>query len=206
MNSRLLAAGAMLLAVLSKTSRSIAQQIASNDSGSVKAGTYTVEPLHTQISFSISHFGFSNFSGLLSGASGTLTLDPGRLTVSKVDVSVPVQSIQTTVTPLTEELKGDKWFDATHFPYATFVSTKITKTGPNTATIAGDLTMHGVTEPITLTAHLVGSGTNPLDKSFTVGFEATTVIKRSDFGIKAYLPLLGDDVTLRIDAAFVFKS
>jgi polyisoprenoid-binding protein YceI len=203
-----LAAGALsaFIAVSSLASNATAQQVASMDPGSVKAGAYKLEPLHTQVGFSLSHFGFTNYSGLFSGASGSLSLDPNTVEISKVNISIPIQSVQTTVPLLTEELKGDKWFDATQFPAATFVSTKITKTGAETATIAGDLTLHGVTKQVTLQAHLVGSGVNPLDKSFTVGFEATGVIERSDFGIKQYLPLLGDDVTLHIDAAFVLKS
>lgn len=208
MNLHLFAAGALtaLLAISSTAPHATAQPVASKDPASVKAGDYKLEPLHTQIGFSISHLGFSHYSGLFSGASGTLSLDPNSVAISKLNVSIPVASIQTTVPLLTEELKGDKWFDATQFPDATFLSTRITKTGADTATIAGDLTLHGVTKPVTLQAHLVGSGTNPLDKSFTVGFEATGVIERGDFGIKQYLPLLGDDVTLRIDVAFVLKS
>jgi polyisoprenoid-binding protein YceI len=208
MNLQFFAAGAMtaLLAVSSLTSPAIAQQVASRDPASVRTGTYRLEPLHTQIGFTLSHFGFSHYSGMFSGATGTLSLDPDHLTISKLEISVPVQSIQTTVPALTDELKGDQWFDAARFPAATFISTSITKTGVDTATIAGDLTLHGVTRPVTLQAHLVGSGTNPLDKAFTVGFEATGVIERSDFGIKQYLPLLGDDVALQIDAAFVLKS
>ena len=192
MNLHLFAAGALtaLLAVSSTAPRAMAQEVASKNPANVRAGSYRLEPLHTQIGFSISHFGFSHYAGLFSGASGTLSLDPNSVSISKLDISIPVQSIQTTVPQLTEELKGDKWFDTTQFPDATFVSTRITKTGADTATITGDLTLHGVTRPVTLQAHLVGSGANPLDKSFTVGFEATGVIERSDFGIKQYLPLL----------------
>jgi polyisoprenoid-binding protein YceI len=208
MKTRLLAAAAMtaLLAFSSLAPQAMAQQIASKDPKAVKAGTYKVEPYHTQLGFSISHFGFSDFSGFFSEASGTLEFDPNKLSIAKLDVSVPVQSVLTTVPPLTEQLKGDQWFDAAKFPNATFVSTKISKAGADTATITGDLTLHGVTKPVTLKARLVGSGTNPLDKSFTVGFEATGAIKRSDFGIKQYLPLLGDDVALTIAGAFVLQQ
>ena len=208
MKTRLLTAAAMtgVLALSFPAPQAVAQQIASKDPQAVKAGTYKVEPAHTQLGFSISHFGFSDFSGLFSGASGTLELDPNKLSIAKLDVSVPVQSVLTTVPPLTEALKGDQWFDAAKFPNATLVSTKVTKTGADTAAILGDLTLHGVTKPVTLNARLIGSGTNPLDKSFTVGFEATGTIKRSDFGIKQYLPLLGDDVALKIAGAFVLQQ
>ena len=195
----------MLLALAMTAPQASAQQVATQDPTAVKAGSYKVEPYHTQIGFTLSHFGFSEFSGFFSGASGTLVLNPARPAASKLDVSLPVQSVLTTVPQLDSELKGDKWFDAAQFPTARFTSTKVTQTGKETATIVGNLTLHGVTKPVTLTAHLVGSGVNPLDKSFTAGFEATGVIKRSDFGVSQYLPLVGDEVTLRIAGAFVLQ-
>ena len=206
MKTRFLAAGAVaaLLALSSLAPQAMAQ-VSSKDPNAVKAGTYKVEAYHTQVGFSLSHFGFTDFSGFFSGVSGTLTLDPAKVGIAKLDVSIPVQSVLTTVSVLDTELKGDKWFDAAKFPNATFVSTKVTKTGAETATIVGDLTLHGVTKPVTLKARLVGSGVNPLDKSFTVGFEATGVIARGDFGISQYLPLLGGDVALKIAGAFVLQ-
>jgi polyisoprenoid-binding protein YceI len=181
-------------------------QIASQDPKAVKAGTYKVEPYHTQIGFSISHFGYTDFSGFFSGTSGTLQLDPVKLGETKLDVSIPVTSILTTVSVLDDQLKGDQWFDTAKFTTATFTSTKVTPTGKGTANIIGDFTLHGVTKPITLKAHLVGSGVDPLDKIFTVGFEATGTIKRSDFGVKQYLPLLGDEVHLTIAGNFKLQQ
>ena len=199
------AVAALLLFAITAT-RASAQQVATSDLAAVKAGAYKVEPNHTQVGFAISHFGFTNFSGFFSGASGTLVLDPANPASSKLNVSLPIQSVLTTVPQLDGELKGEKWFDATRFPTATFTSTRITKTGKETWSIVGELTLHGVTKPVTLRAHLVGSGTNPLDKAVTVGFEATGAIKRGDFGITQYLPLVGDDVSLRIAGAFELQQ
>lgn len=196
---------AVTLLSASFVSAATAQQAVSKAPKDVKAGTYAVEPMHTQVVFSISHFGFTDFSGFFSGASGSLELDTKKPSSSKFDVSIPVGSILTTVPELTEELKGANWLDAGKYPNARFVSTKITKTGDDAATITGEMTLHGVTKPVTLKAHLVGAGTNPIDKSVTVGFEAIGTIKRSDFGIKQYLPLLADDVTLRIAGSFYQK-
>jgi len=92
------------------------------------------------------------------------------------------------------------------FPNATFKSTQVVQTGANTANITGNLTLHGVTKPVTLKARLIGSGTNPLDKMFTVGFEATGTIVRSQFGVKQYVPLVGDNVTLTISGAFELQK
>ena len=173
---------------------------------SVKAGTYKVESYHTQVGFSISHFGFTNFSGLFAGASGTLHLDPAQLTISKLEVTIPVQSVTTTVSKLDEELKGAQWFDTAKFPSATFSSTKVVSTGKGDATITGNLTLHGVTKPVVLHARFVGAGVNPLDKAYTVGFEVTGTIKRSDFGVTTYLPAVGDDVQLTIAGAFELQG
>jgi polyisoprenoid-binding protein YceI len=173
---------------------------------SVKAGTYKVESYHTQVGFSLSHFGFTNYSGLFAGATGSLKLDPAHPGASKLDVSIPVDSIVTTVPKLTEELKGDKWFDVAKFPQATFSSTNVALTGSGDATITGNLTLHGVTKPVVLHAHLLGAGVNPIDKMYTVGFQATGTIKRTDFGVSQYAPALGDEVDLSIAGAFEIQG
>lgn len=180
-------------------------QIASTNPASVKAGVYQVEPAHTQIGFQISHIGFSNFSGFFSGASGSLTINPANAGVSKLQISVPTTSVQTTVSKLDEELKGGQWFDAAKFPVATFTSTKVTKLADGTASVAGNLTLHGVTRPVVLTARFVGAGVNPIDKSYTIGFDASGMIKRSDFGVSYGVPMIGDDVRLTIAGAFVLQ-
>jgi polyisoprenoid-binding protein YceI len=187
------------------TDLALAQQVASSDPASVKAGTYKVEPYHTQAGFSVSHFGFTNFSGVFSGASGSLVLDPSTPSAAKLEVTIPIQSVQTTSAQLDGMLKGDQWFDAAKFPTATFTSTKVVLSGKDSADIAGNLTLHGVTKSITLKAHFIGAGVNPLDKSFTAGFEATGTIKRSDFGVSTYVPLIGNDVRLTIAGAFVLQ-
>lgn len=178
-------------------------QMASTDPASVKPGVYKVEPAHTQIGFQLSHIGFTNFSGFFSGASGTLTIGSSNAAVSKLRINIPVASVLTTVPKLDEELKGGQWFDAAKFPTATFVSTGVTRLSGGSATIAGNLTLHGVTKPVTLNARFVGAGVNPIDKSFTIGFEATGTIKRSDFGVNYGVPMIGDDVQLKIAGAFV---
>jgi polyisoprenoid-binding protein YceI len=199
--------GGLLAAFISLASGdlALAQQVASPDPASVKAGTYKIEPYHTQVAFTISHFGFTNFSGLFSGASGSLVLDPAKPSAARLDVTIPVQSVQTTVTQLDGMLKGDQWFDAGKFPNATFTSTKVELSGKDSAVVVGNLTLHGVTKPVTLEAHFIGAGVNPLDKSFTTGFEATGTIKRSEFGVSTYAPLIGDDVRLTIAGAFVLQ-
>jgi polyisoprenoid-binding protein YceI len=173
---------------------------------SVKAGEYKVEGYHTQVEFSVLHFGFTDFFGLFAGASGTLKLDPAQLSASKLEVTIPMQSVITTVSKLNDELKGEKWFDVAKFPSATFSSTKVSSTSKGELLISGNLTLHGVTKPVLLHARLVGAGVNPLDKAYTIGFEATGTVKRSEFGVSTYVPAVSDDVRLTIAGAFELEK
>jgi polyisoprenoid-binding protein YceI len=195
----LLALRATLVAGAAFGSAAIAQSVKFE---TMQAGTYQADPAHTQVVFSVLHLGFTNFYGIFSAAAGTLQLNPTQLADSKLNISIPTDSLTTTVPVLTRELKGDQWFDAGKFPTATFVSRKIVRTGSASAQVTGDLTLHGVTKSEVFTMHLVGAGTNPLSKLYTVGFEASGEITRSDFGIKTDVPLVGDEVTLRIAGAF----
>ena len=115
---------------------------------------------------------------------------------------MPVKSVMTTSTKLDEELRSADWLDAGQFPDMTFVSTKVAPAGKGKAKVTGDLMIHGVTKPATLEVSFVGAGVNPLDKKYTVGFEAKGDVKRSDFGVKKYVPLIGDTLHLSIAGAF----
>jgi polyisoprenoid-binding protein YceI len=182
-----------------------AQSPANPKPAAVQNGTYVVEPYHTQVMFGVSHFGFNSYHGVFSRASGELKLDPKSLAATELHVTVPVDSVATTSAKLDGELRSDQWLDAGKYPTMQFSSTKITRTGPNTATVAGDLTLHGVTRPVVLKARFIGAGLNPLDKSYTAGFEATGVIRRTEFGVKTFAPMIGDSVDLTITAAFQKK-
>jgi polyisoprenoid-binding protein YceI len=168
----------------------------------VQSGTYKVEPAHTEVLFGVMHLGFTTYHGVFSGASGSLVLDSTNPAASKLDVSVPTASVWTPSDKLTEELKGPQWLDAAKYPAMTFRSTSVTPTGATTADVAGELTLHGVTKPVVLKAKFNKAGPNPLTKAYTTGFEVSGVIKRSDFGVSTYVPMVGDDVDLTISAAF----
>lgn len=172
------------------------------DSSQIQPGYYKIEPQHTQVSFSVLHFGFTVYEGLFSGASGVLQLNPQQPESSSLSVSLPVSSVLTTSKKLTEELKGSEWLAADQYPKAEFVSVSVKMTGHDDALVMGNLTMHGMTHPETLHVHFVGAGVNMLDKKYTVGFDATATIKRSDFGIKMFIPYVSDEVELRIAGAF----
>ncbi len=198
---RVLPFSAVLLAASSLVSLAEAPAF-SRDPATVEAGAYAVEPNHTRILFSVSHLGFSTWYGDFTGASGTLTLDPKAPEKSAVEIRVPVAGVSTTNAKLDGELKGDKWLDAGKFPEMVFKSEKVVPTGKDTADVEGQLTLHGVTRPLTLHASFNGVGVNVMDKHTTVGFEAKGRIKRSDFGVSTYVPLVGDEVDLILSAPF----
>ncbi len=168
----------------------------------VPAGVYAIEPLHTEVLFKINHMGFTNYYGSFSGASGTLRLDPAHPEASSLDVSIPVGSVDVASPKLESELKSADWLDPTKYPVATFHSTKVTPTSPGHALVAGDLTLHGVTRPATFEASFNAGGPNIMNKAYTAGFEVTGHFQRSQFGVAKYVPIVGDDVTLIISAAF----
>ncbi|WP_284053246.1 YceI family protein [Stakelama marina] len=168
----------------------------------VTPGTYLVEPNHTQVAFSVSHMGITPFAGTFSEARGSMTLDPADLSKTQLDVTIPIASVQTTSAKLDGELKSADWFDAAKYPEAKFHATDVQRTGDDTARITGNLTLHGVTQPITIGAKFFGTAPNPLNKKVGIGFLGRAVIKRSDFGIDKYVPLVSDETVLIFNAAF----
>jgi polyisoprenoid-binding protein YceI len=169
----------------------------------VQPGTYSIEPLHTRVLFALSHMGFTTWYGEFTHVSGTLTLNPKALGTSTLDIIIPANTISTSNTKVDGELNSPIWLDTTKYPTIEFKSTKIVRTGHDTAKVNGDLTFHGVTRPETVNVTFNAAGVNFLSKQYTVGFNATGAIKRSDFGESTYVPVIGDDVSLIISAAFV---
>ncbi|WP_066550056.1 MULTISPECIES: YceI family protein [unclassified Sphingomonas] len=177
------------------------------DASRITGGTYATDPSHSLIGFEVNHFGFNDYYGIFGDVAGTLVLDPKNPAAAKVDVTIPVAGVTTASKGLTEHLlragkDGGKpdFFGPSPAP-ARFVSTAVKVNGME-AEITGNLTLNGVTKPVTLEAEFVGAGTNPYNKKETVGFEAETTIKRSDFGVSYGIPLVGDEVELDISVAF----
>lgn len=171
------------------------------DPARVTGGTYAADPGHTQILFSYSHLGFTQNMGLLSGATGTLMLDPKMPSAAKVSIDVPINTLHSTIAKLDEEFQSKMFFDAATFPTAHFESASVTVDGTK-ATIAGNLTIKGITKPAVIDATFEAAGTNPMSKKETIAFNGAATIKRSDFGLGLYAPLISDAVKLTITAAF----
>ena len=173
------------------------------DPSDVQSGAYSVEPLHTRVLFALSHMGFTTWYGEFTHVSGSLTLNPKALGTSTLDIIIPANTISTTNTKLDGELNSPTWLDTTKYPTIEFKSTRIVRTGQDTAKVTGNLTFHGITHPETLDVTFNAAGVNFLSKQYTIGFNATGAIKRSDFDESTYVPVIGDDVSLIISAAFV---
>jgi len=168
----------------------------------VKAGAYKLDASHSKVTWAVTHFGFSSYVGQFPDADGTLKLDPKDLSTAQLQVTIDTTNVGTLNATLDKNLKAPGFLDTVKFPTASFKSTKVTRTGDMTADITGNLTLKDVTKPVTLKAVFNQAGANPLDKVYSLGFAATTTIKRSDFGVSAYVPAIGDNVTLTIDVEF----
>ncbi|HEV8330335.1 MAG TPA: YceI family protein [Steroidobacteraceae bacterium] len=165
----------------------------------LSATTYTIEPDYAQVVFRWSHLGFSNPAAQLSQGQGTLEFDPANPTRASVQVTIPLSTLDTGVAALDEHLRSEDFFEVAKFPTATFRSTKVEQgAAKDRLRVTGDLNLHGVTRPVTLDVKVLKVGSNPRTQLPTVGFEATTTLKRSDFGLGAFVPQVSDEIQMQI--------
>lgn len=175
----------------------------------VSGGSYTADPGHSLVTWTVDHLGFTPYSGIFGDVSGTLTLDPKAPQNAKVDVTIPVSKVTTASAGLTQHLLragkdgGKPDFFGANPADARFVSTRVVVSG-QTAKVTGNLTLNGVTKPVTLDAKFYGAGTAPqmMGGKENVGFTATGTIRRSEFGVGFGIPMVSDAVKLDIVAAF----
>ena len=163
------------------------------------ATTYTLDPNHTQVQFVWNHFGFTNLTAQFGKVEGTLEFDAADPTKSSVTATIAIDSVNSNVKKLDGELVGADYFDAAKYPTASFKSTRVEKgTLPDHLKVTGDLSLHGMTKSVTLDVAVVKVGDHPMRKAPAAGFGATTTLKRSDFGITKYVPMVGDEVKINI--------
>lgn len=163
-----------------------------------KPVAYQIDPTHTATVFNWNHFGFSTPSANFSDIQGTINVDNAKPANSSVDVKIPLSSLNTNVQALDEHLKKADFFDAEKYPNITFKSTKVQALGKNKYKITGNLTIKDVTKPVVLDAVLNKQGVHPMTKAESIGFNATTSFDRSAFGVGAYVPNVGDKITVNI--------
>jgi polyisoprenoid-binding protein YceI len=168
------------------------------------ADSYTVDPRHTFPSFEVLHLGFSTQRGRFNKTGGKIVLDRAAGTGS-VDIVIDAASVSTGEPKLEEHLRSEDFLHVQQHPTITFKSTKLNFDGDKLVSVEGELTIRGVTRPTTLTVTNFRCGPHPMNKQEMCGADATTIIKRSDFGVKYAIPAVADEVKLEINVE-AFKS
>jgi polyisoprenoid-binding protein YceI len=167
----------------------------------IASGTYSIDTWHTQLGFSVRHLGISTVRGQFDDYSGTLTVG-SDLSDTAVTLTAQMASVNTGNAGRDEHLHGEHFFDVANHPTLTFASTKVVENSGRYA-LHGDLTIRGVTKPVTLDVEFNGSGVFPMDQSTHYGFTAVGEINRTDFGVDYATPLVSETVKLTLDAQFV---
>ena len=168
------------------------------------AGNYRLDPTHASVTWSLSHAGLSNYTARFDDISGALNFRPEAPANSSVDIRIDPKSVSTGLPKFDEEIAtSGNYFDANSFPEIRFVSTDIKLTGEATGLITGDLTLKGVTKPVTLDVIFNGAGKSFGNPGKTLGFSATTTFLRSDYNMGHLVSFgIGDEVNLRIETEF----
>lgn len=164
-----------------------------------KPDAYTFDKVHTQIFFSVSHLGFSFSTGSFTGFDGGFTFSTEKPEQSSVNVTIDASSLSLHDAKWEEHVKSADFLNVAEHPSISFKSTKVEKTGDNTGRITGDLTLLGVTKPVTLEVVFNKAAIHPYSKQFVAGFSATAALMRSDFGMDYGLPGIGDEVNISIE-------
>lgn len=160
--------------------------------------TWTVDPVHSTAQFTARHFGIVPVIGTIPIVRASVELDAGSQIPSAVAAELDASKLDTHDDRRDADLRSDHFFNVAHTPTIKFVSTKIQGTDPNSFTVAGDLTIHGVTHPVTLNARVVGSGKSPRGRSI-LAYAATTTLDRTQWGMTYGPMIVGNNVDLSIN-------
>lgn len=169
----------------------------------VKAAEYHFDKEHTTILFFVDHLGFSDKVGRFTDYDGTLSFDEDHPEQGSIKVTLHPAGIRTDSEKLDEVLQSKDWFNTKEYPDITFESTSIDKTGDNKADISGWMSMLGQRHYVTFHTTFNKAGTHPVTGQYVSGFSATGDIKRSQFGMNNQVPMVGDEVEVRIEAEFI---
>jgi polyisoprenoid-binding protein YceI len=170
-----------------------------SNSAFAEAKKYNIEPNHATVTWHANHLGFSNPSGKFTDIQGAIMFDAKNPSKSSVDVTIRIASLSTGLPKFDKHLKSADFFNLDEFDTAKFVSNKITVIGKNKAKIAGELTLMGITKPVVLNTTFNKVGPNPFNQVETIGFSATTTIKRSEFNMNYGIPNVSDNVNIAIE-------
>lgn len=193
---------AMLLTSMACTPLQVLTHSVSQNEARVPVGRYDLDLDHCSITFYVEHFKYSRFTMRFDRKKGQLNWNEGGLEQSSVSVSIDAASIDTNVPLLDKMVKSASLLDVERYPEIRFVSTKFERTGESRGTLTGNLTIHGVTQPVTLDVTFNGFARDPLTKKDTLGFSAEGQFSRAKFGLATWYPAVGDDIHVRIQAEF----
>jgi polyisoprenoid-binding protein YceI len=165
-----------------------------------QSSTWNIDPAHSSVEFTVKHLALSNVHGHFGGLKGSITLDDSDITKSTVSVTIDTTTVDTGMQMRDNDLKSANYFDVAKFPSASFASTSVTGGGGH-LTVNGNLTLHGVTRPVTLDVDGPAGPVTGMDKKPHAGYSATTTLKRKDFGVGANTPdnIVSDEIKLTID-------
>ena len=198
--NHLLKAGFLALAILAP-----APAMAQAETSNIKEmpeGSYQMDPSHTTVMFKISHLGFADYIRRFNEFNGTLNFDPDNPTENAVQVTIDAASIDVNHNKLESKLRGESAFDVDDYPQISFAASEVVWGPDSTAQIVGELQMLGQTHPVTFDAQFVGGGKNPFSQNYTMGFHARAYIDRTNWGLDAWSPAVGNDVELIIHTEF----
>jgi len=182
----------------------VAQSALTRTPAEVQAGAYALDAAHGKITWSVNHLGFSTYKGQFVNVDADLTLDPANPSAATLTAAIPLAEVDSNSDGLDAHLQTADFFDTANHPVATYVSRSVTvdPSSPDRATVQGDLTLRGVTRPVTMTVRFNQAGPS-MGGAYRAGFDGEATIKRSDFGINYALPMLGDEVSLHIEGEFI---
>jgi len=182
-------------------SESLSGEIASI-AANITPGTYVPDDRHAYLSFSYSHLGLSNPQLFFRDFDATLELDGSNMNNTTVSITIDAASIDSSVPELDDDLKGAEFFDVANHPEITFQSTAYEQASEDTGRLSGDLSIRGVTKPVTLDVKINSAAMNRMSRKEMIGVSVTGTINRSDFGLNAYMPIVGDELSLDIQVEF----
>lgn len=192
-----------LLTVMACTPVQVLTHTVSQNEARVPVGRYDLDPDHCSITFDIDHFKYSRFTMRFDRKQGQLDWNEGGLDKSSATITIDAASIDTNVPLLDKMVKSASMLDVARYPEVHFTSTRFERTGESRGTLTGDLTIHGVTQAVTLDVTFNGFAPDPLTKKDTLGFSADGRFSRAKFGLATWYPAVGDDIHVRVQAEFV---
>jgi polyisoprenoid-binding protein YceI len=168
----------------------------------VQAGEYKLDKDHAALLFKINHMGFSSYVGRFNEFDVSLNFDPNHIESSSIEAVIDMRSIDVNNPAFATTLLGAPWLNTENFPQAVFRSVSVEKIENEQLLVQGELTFLGATQSVTMVAKLNGAANNPLTRKYTLGFAANLRFKRSEFGLKKFIPVVSDEVEIEIHSEF----